>query len=154
MEFCNALIAKKIEASIITLEKSIRRSDAWETAMRTAYSTLTTLEEIPPRTVGELRILEGNAAASYFRAWPGIPIKWAKRLRRPIPDDWAAIGPRVSPLFSTGNRNAVHPVNAILNYAYTVLQSQIQITAVADGYDPTVGIMHEGRFGSSASYSI
>jgi CRISPR-associated protein Cas1 len=35
-----------------------------------------------------------------------------------------------------------------LNYAYAVLPSQIQINAVADGYDPTVGIMHERRDGS------
>ena len=49
-----------------------------------------------------------------------------------------------------GNRNASHPVNAILNYAYAVLQSQIQIDAVAEGYDPTVGIMHEGRDGLAA----
>jgi CRISPR/Cas system-associated endonuclease Cas1 len=45
-----------------------------------------------------------------------------------------------------GNRNASHPVNAILNYAYTVLQGEIQIEAVAEGYDPTIGIMHEGRW--------
>jgi CRISPR-associated protein Cas1 len=31
------------------------------------------------------------------------------------------------------SRNASHPVNAILNYAYAVLQSQVQIKAVADG---------------------
>ncbi|MGO9232630.1 MAG: CRISPR-associated endonuclease Cas1 [Methylocella sp.] len=41
-------------------------------------------------------------------------------------------------------------MNAILNYAYTVLQSQVQIDAIADGYDPTIGIMHEGNNGSSA----
>jgi CRISPR associated protein Cas1 len=43
------------------------------------------------------------------------------------------------PFNFAGNRNASHPVNAILNYAYAVLQSQIQIGAVAKGYDPTVG---------------
>jgi hypothetical protein len=42
-----------------------------------------------------------------------------------------------------------HPVNAILNYAYTVLESELRIKAIADGYDPTIGIMHEGRDGSS-----
>ena len=41
-------------------------------------------------------------------------------------------------------------MNSVLNYAYTVLQSQIQIKAVAEGYDPTIGIMHEARSGSSA----
>jgi CRISP-associated protein Cas1 len=44
-----------------------------------------------------------------------------------------------------GNRNASHPVNAILNYAYGALQGQVRIDAIADGYDPTIGIMHEAR---------
>jgi hypothetical protein len=39
--------------------------------------------------------------------------------------------------------------HAILNYAYTVLESELRIKTVADGYDPTIGIMHEGRDGSS-----
>src|SRR5271165_7095391 len=36
-EFCRSLITKKIEAGIVTLEKSIRRSDKWERAMKSAY---------------------------------------------------------------------------------------------------------------------
>jgi CRISPR-associated protein Cas1 len=36
-----------------------------------------------------------------------------------------------------------------LNYAYTVLESELRIKAIAEGYDPTIGIMHEGRDGSS-----
>ena len=46
---------------------------------------------------------------------------------------------------SSGNRNAAHPVNAILNYAYAILQSQVQIQAVMEGYDPMLGIMHYDR---------
>jgi CRISPR-associated protein Cas1 len=56
---------------------------------------------------------------------------------------------RSSPFHLAGNRNAAHPINAILNYAYTVLESELRIKAIAEGYDPTVGIMHEGRDGSS-----
>ena len=41
-------------------------------------------------------------------------------------------------------------VNAFLNYAYAVLQSEVQIKAVADGYDPMLGIMHYERDGSPA----
>src|SRR6516165_602658 len=59
-------------------------------------------------------------------------------------------GVRTSIFHLSGNRNASHPVNAILNYAYTVLQSEIQISAISDGYDPTIGIMHEGSDGSAA----
>jgi CRISPR-associated protein Cas1 len=79
-----------------------------------------------------------------------MPIKWRGTSRRPIPDNWHSIGPRSSPYHLAGNRNAAHPVNAILNYAYAVLQSQLQIQAISDGYDPTVGIMHFQRPGSPA----
>jgi CRISPR-associated protein Cas1 len=111
---------------------------------------LTRLDENPPANVTDLRALEVNAAAAYFRAWRGIPIKWRGTSRRPIPDSWKEIEQRTSPFQLAGNRNASHPANSILNYAYTVLQSQIQINAVAAGYDPTIGITHEGCDGSSA----
>jgi CRISPR-associated protein Cas1 len=48
------------------------------------------------------------------------------------------------------NVAATHPLNAILNYTYGVLQSQLQIQAVTDGFDPTLGIMHQGRRGAPA----
>jgi CRISP-associated protein Cas1 len=48
-----------------------------------------------------------------------------------------------------GNRNAGHQVNAMMNYAYTVVESEVRIKAISDGYDPAIRIMHEGRDGSS-----
>src|SRR5271155_5632904 len=57
-EFCRSLITRKIEASIITLEKSIRRSDKWERAMKSAYLALSRLDENPPETIIDLRALE------------------------------------------------------------------------------------------------
>jgi len=67
----------------------------------------------------------------------------------PIPDSWRAVGQRSSPYHLAGNRNAAHPLNAILNYAYAALESEIRIKTISDGYDPTIGIMHEGSDGSS-----
>ena len=118
--------------------------------MEIAYSTLTQLDEMRPKTISQLRVLEANAAAAYFRAWKGMPIKWRGIGKRPIPDAWKEIQQRTSIFHLAGNRNASHPVNAILNYAYTVLQSEIQINAISEGYDPTIGIMHEGSDGSAA----
>jgi CRISP-associated protein Cas1 len=149
IEYCRSIIGRKIEASIVTLEKSIRRSEKWERAISAAYAALTKLDEKSPETITELRALEANCAAAYFRAWQGTPIKWRGTSRRPIPDNWHSIEQRSSPFHLAGNRNAAHPVNAILNYAYTVLESELRIKAIADGYDPTIGIMHEGRDGSS-----
>src|SRR5271166_6958865 len=53
MEFCNALIAKKIEGCVQTLETSLRRSNAWDRAMRRARDRLARLANDPPRTVDD-----------------------------------------------------------------------------------------------------
>ena len=148
-DFSRSIITRKIEATIITLEKSIPRSDKWERAMKSAYEGLSRLEENPPEAVSNLRALEANCAASYFRSWVGMPIKWRGTSRRPIPDNWHSIGQRSSPYHLAGNRNAAHPVNAILNYTYAALEAEIRIKVISEGYDPTIGIMHEGNDGSS-----
>ena len=85
-DFCRSLITRKIDATIVTLEKSVRRTDKWERAMKAAYAALTRLDENPPEAISELRALEANCAASYFRSWGGIPIKWRGTTRRPIPE--------------------------------------------------------------------
>jgi CRISP-associated protein Cas1 len=150
MAFCVDLISRKIDGCIKTLEKTIPRSAAWEKAMERAYADLTRLECNPPRDVASLRALEAGSAATYFRAWRDIPLQWIGLNQRPIPERWHRIGSRNSVFQLAGNRNAVHPVNAMLNYAYAILESQLRIEIVAKGYDPTLGIMHDGRDGSAA----
>jgi CRISPR-associated protein Cas1 len=110
LEYCRSIISKKIEASILTLEKSIRRSERSERAISTAYAALTCLDAGEPNSIVELRALEANCAAAYFRAWQGIPIKWRGTSRRPIPDTWNSLERRSSPFHLAGNRNAAHPV--------------------------------------------
>jgi CRISPR-associated protein Cas1 len=48
------------------------------------------------------------------------------------------------------NRHAAHPVNAMLNYAYAVLESQVRTAAVAQGLDPTIGYLYACRPGQVA----
>ena len=118
--------------------------------MQRAHADLARLANDPPQTVDELRMLEAHSASAYFRAWRATSLVWRASSRHPIPEGWRTIGQRSSRLQLTGNRSAAHPVNAILNYAYAVLQSEVQIKAVADGYDPMLGIMHYERDGSPA----
>src|SRR5271156_6379097 len=72
-EYCRSIISKKIEASILTLEKSIRRSEKSERAISVAYAVLTRLDAGEPSSIVELRALEANCAAAYFRSWQGMP---------------------------------------------------------------------------------
>jgi hypothetical protein len=50
------------------------------------------------------------------------------------------------PYHLAGNRNAAHPVNAILNYAYASLESEIRIKAISVGYDPQSASLGLRRF--------
>ena len=68
MEFCNALIAQKIEGCVQTLGELLRRSHAWDRAIKRAKDDLARLSNDPPQTVDELRLLEAGSAVAYFRA--------------------------------------------------------------------------------------
>ena len=118
--------------------------------MKRARDDLARLANDPPQTVDELRLLEAQSAVAYFRAWHATSLLWRASARHPIPDEWRTVGPRYTRVYASGSRNAAHPVNAILNYAYAVLQSQVQIRLVAEGYDPMLGIMHYDRDGAPA----
>jgi CRISPR associated protein Cas1 len=58
-----------------------------------------------------------------------------------VPAHWRVFGTRVSPL--TGSpRLAVNPPNAILNYLYSLLESESRLAAAALGLDPGLGFLH------------
>jgi len=50
-------------------------------------------------------------------------------------------------MVSGRNRHATHPVNAMLNYGYAVLESQARIATIAQGLDPAIGYLHTFRPG-------
>src|SRR5260370_24700674 len=151
MEFATKLIGEKIANSIETLETVLAPSCSQDAALSRLQQEHDGLQARSPDTIARLLGIEGRAGAAYFKAWEGAPVRWKATTRRPIPDGWRAVGARAS-LHGGKAKNvrASHPVNAMLNLAYAVLQSQIQIEAVADGYDPTLGILHNGYQGSPA----
>jgi CRISP-associated protein Cas1 len=107
---------------------------------------------IPPNTpesIDELRLVEAQAAYAYFAAWRMLPLRWKGTRRKPIPPEWHHVAARPS-MVSGRNRHATHPVNAMHNYAYAVLESQVRIATLAQGLDPTVGYLHSCRPGRVA----
>jgi len=53
-------------------------------------------------------------------------------------------------MVSGRNRHATYPVNAMLNYAYAVLESQVRIATISQGLDPTIGYLHASHPGRLA----
>lgn len=151
LAYASDLIAAKIAASLETLQRFIPTGAGREVALAAAHRELAAIEARRFETVDAIRLAEARAAAAYFQAWKPITIAWRARWRHLIPGDWLTLGSRRSMRrpFAT-NRNATHPLNAMLNYAYAVLHSAVKTEAVADGYDPTRGIMHESRADASA----
>ncbi len=139
------------------------RSSMWQSRVAKASARRTKRAKAPPAL-----ILAGQGVSLRSRKWRADHPKWIYALpaaardnplfppRRGAAPTHYFIGRqrqqflrRSSPYHLAGNRNAAHPVNAILNYAYAALESEIRIKAISDGYDPTIGIMHEGGDGSS-----
>lgn len=147
LKFARDLIIKKVRNSIATLEMHIPKSEYRDKAIGKACESLKLLPDLPLTEMNDLRAIEGECAARYFAAWQTVEMQWKAEGRYPIPDTWRRYGARSSILTGRKARNwkASHPLNAMLNYAYAVRVAQLQVQAVADGFDPFSGIMHHTR---------
>jgi CRISPR-associated endonuclease Cas1 len=91
--------------------------------------------------IDRVRLIESRAAARYWSAWRNLSITFPMKDQSRVPEHWRIFGTRVSPL--TGSpRLAVNPANAILNYLYSLLESEARLAATALGLDPGLGVLH------------
>ncbi len=147
MELAVDLVKQKVLGSQDTL-RDLPESLARERALSKLDRSLEELG-FPVPSIEGLRLIEGRAALAYFTYWQTLPLRWKGTGRKPIPEEWQRIGLRQS--FASGtNRHATHPVNAMLNYVYGMLESQVRIAIVAAGLDPTIGFLHANRPGRVA----
>jgi CRISPR-associated protein Cas1 len=92
-------------------------------------------------TMESIRLVEAMAGGAYWDAWKGFPIHFpAKDLRR-TPDHWRVFESRHSPI-SGRARLASNPLNAMLNYCYSLLEAEARLAAAALGLDPGLGFLH------------
>ena len=145
MAFAVPLIKGKIKETLWNLENLLPSSPSRDKAIDKATAILKIIKANPPKTVALLLGMEGTVAQGYFYAWRALEMKWTAVKRCPIPDEWKRYFARSSLLSEKWptNKRASHPINAMLNYAYTVLESLVRVQAIADGYDPSIGIMHD-----------
>ena len=139
------LIEQKLLASIETLAAIFPNFPSTEIAVKQIRREIDKVRKLP-RSAAYRTILglEGLAAAAYFKAWHQTPLEWTNLSRRPIPPSWKEIGSR-NMNWKKDGANARHPVNAMLNYGYAVLISQIAIELASKGFELSIGIAHSGR---------
>lgn len=148
LRLATRLIQDKLLGSQVTL-RTLRKTLAREVALSKLEAVLDELKDSPPASIEGLRMLEARGALAYFTCWQSLSLRWKGTGRKPIPSEWERVGLRQS-LLNSRNRHASHPVNAMLNYAYGVLESQVRTATVASGLDPTIGYLHACRSGRAA----
>lgn len=88
-----------------------------------------------------LLVREGYVARLYWSVLLDSPLPWPDWTRSRIPAHWLAISSRE--LGATQQvRDATDPLNAILNYAYTLLEVETRVAIHANGLDPELGLLH------------
>lgn len=151
LAFSIDVIIRKLQGCLQTLEKFAPESRRRDTALSFHELAIKRLSCGQVLAVNDVRGAEGQCASNYFLAWRGIQIRWSGN--KAVPPNWQEYRVRSS-LAKKGsnpyNRNASHPINSMLNYAYAVQLAVIQTKAIIDGYDPTIGILHEGYRGNAA----
>lgn len=158
LAFAVDLIQQKISETKRTLEGYLPESDFRDKGIIAAGKALERIKNDPPESVGKLLAIEGNTAQTYFYAWRALDLKWKTTKAYPIPESWKQFFSRSS-LYRYGqsaikNQNATHPINAMLNYVYGMLESQVRIDVIAEGRDPSIGIMHNRNNAERHSYAF
>jgi len=98
--------------------------------------------ELPTaESMESVRLIEAQAAKTYWQTWADVPIHWPRKDGRRVPEHWQRFGSRISPL-THSPRLAANPPNALLNFLYAILEAESRLCAVALGLDPGIGFLH------------
>jgi CRISPR associated protein Cas1 len=103
--------------------------------------------------------VEAHAASIYWKLWKDVPVRFARcspkrlgpngRWRPGRTDLWLTFGSRASQLTGKPYR-ATTPGNALLNYLYALLASEMTLAMLAAGLDPGIGMFHADFDGRSS----
>ncbi len=126
-----SLLTPKIQAQAAVLE-SFEIADA-----KALAEPLTAIERAD--LFEDVLLAERQAANTYWNMWAPITMQFARR--DAVPDHWRTFRTRRSPLTSQP-RNASNPINAVLNYVYTLLEVESRIALIERGLDPGLGLFH------------
>jgi CRISPR-associated endonuclease Cas1 len=96
------------------------------------------------RTIEEVRLCEAKCAAIYWNAWTNVSIRLRPRDVSRVPVRWTRYETRKSTL-TGGPRAATNPINSLLNYTYSLLESEARLALLSAGLCPTLGILHSDQ---------
>ena len=128
-----SLVLQKLEGQLAVLAR-VKGSEDMQSALEFEIDQLRNAQ-----SGREVLSVEAQAAQRYWSAWQGIEVRFTDPSS--VPGHWLTLGARKSS-YTEGNRLAVTPANAILNYLYAVLQAETRLACFTMGLDPGIGLFH------------
>ena len=128
-----AIVAAKVQNARNLLLRSAREADGDSPELRAAADRhADAIRGLPEmKTLDQVRGAEGDAARSYFDAFP--------QMIRQQKDDF--------PMNGRSRRPPMDPVNALLSFIYAILAHDCVAALTTVGLDPSVGFLHADRPG-------
>jgi CRISP-associated protein Cas1 len=150
LELCTIVLKQKILAQAEVLKKhSVVLCQAEKKASEVA-SMASWFTNIPwfQEYTKHHKVLEQNtmmvkealAAEIYYESWKDMPVHWSAKNASKVPTDWKVYYTRSDG--ARNARNAQHPVNAMLNFAYYLLAEQIKLACLTNGLDIYKSFLH------------
>ena len=139
------IVRRKIEAELRALHAHSEAREAvaaWAARLELA------------RTLSEILIIEGHAAAAYWREFRDMGLR--ERKGGNLPRSWMRYPQRNKgrPAYREGvgggPENASHPINAMLNYAYIVEAGRLARALTARGLILSLGFLHKPKRGRNS----
>jgi len=135
-----AIVWAKIEAG---LRFTVKEADARRAA---AVEWRAKLESA--RTVSEIMMVEGHAAAAYWRCFQSAGLR--ERKNGNLPRSWMRFAQRGKGNAFFGPKHAAHPINAMLNYCYVVEAGRLAKALAAKGLALPIGYLHADKKGRNS----
>ena len=140
--FCLRFSRDLVAAKIANQRTILRRNGSDEPGRALALDRLSAARKSTGRAsfLGELLGMEGDAAATYFRAFADLLTPPARGPDAPVPFRFEA----------RNRRPPTDPVNAMLSLAYAMLARHLTVALASVGLDPYRGFYHAPRYGRPA----
>lgn len=136
LSIVQTILTRKIEGQAKNLYDLLGASQA---AARTEQQ-LAQLADAPG--IEQCRLTEARAASVYFGTWTGrVEPRFDRASAPKIPAHWTVFNARESRQGT--KRYATSPLNAILNYCYSIAYAEAVTACVASGLDPRLGYLHK-----------
>jgi CRISPR/Cas system-associated endonuclease Cas1 len=135
LKLSKELISRKLTGQELLIRDMLHDSVTADTIARFR-------DELPrAESLEVVRLIESQAARSYWQSWSDLPIHWPRQDERRIAEHWKRFGSRISPI-THSPRLACNPPNALANFLYGLLEAEATVAASAMGLLPEIGLLH------------